>query len=73
MSEIRCQRAEEWGFDDDGRLTEWELNFDERVKFLGSLVEMGVYRVSGVLINDYGWIRDLKNAVKGVVLFQGKD
>ena len=33
-----------------------KLLFDERVKFLGSLVEMGIYRVSGILINDYGWM-----------------
>ena len=38
------------------QLTEWKLMFDERVKFLGSLVEMGIYRVSGILINDYGWM-----------------
>ena len=43
--------------------------FDERVKFLGSLVEMGIYRVSGILINDYGWVRDVKNALKDLVLF----
>ena len=56
----------------DGNLTQWEMIFDERVKFLGSLVEMGIYRVSGILINDYGWVRSLMDAVKGVVLFQGK-
>ena len=43
---------------DGGNLTQWEMVFAERVKFLGSLVEMEIYRVSGILINDYGWIRD---------------
>ena len=54
---------------DGGNLSQWEMVFDERVKFLGSLVEMGIYRVSGILINDYGRVRDVKNAVKGLVLF----
>ena len=52
-----------------GNLTQWEMFFDERVSFLGCLVEMGIYRVSGILINDYGWVRDAKNALKGLVLF----
>ena len=33
---------------DGGNLTQWEMFFDERVSFLGSLVEMGIYRVSGI-------------------------
>ena len=57
---------------DGGNLTQWKMIFDERVKFLGSLLEMGIYRVSGILINDYGWVRSVMDAVKGVVLFQGR-
>jgi len=54
---------------DGGNLTQWKMIFDERVKFLGSLVEMGVYRVSGILINDYGWVRKFKKALKDLLLF----
>ena len=65
-------RADDW---DDGKLTQGKMLFDERIKFLGSFVEMGIYRATGILINDYGWVRRVKNAVKEVVLFQrsGKD
>ena len=51
-------------------LTEWKMLFDERIKFLGSLVEMGIYRISGILINDYGWVRRMKKAMKDIILFE---
>lgn len=43
--------------------------FDERVKVLGFVVEMGIYRVSGILINDYEWVLRMKKWVKDLVLF----
>ena len=48
------QKTREWI--KGGNLTQWEMFFDERVSFLGCLVEMGIYRVSGILINDYRWM-----------------
>ena len=43
--------------------------FNERIKFLGSLIEMSVYRTTGLLINDYAGVQQVKNALKEVVLF----
>ncbi|MBR9980885.1 MAG: hypothetical protein KFF50_07650, partial [Desulfatitalea sp.] len=45
--------------------------FNENIKFWGSAVEMGIYRMMGVLINDYAWVRQSKDAVKKRVLFDG--
>jgi hypothetical protein len=42
-----------------------KLLFDERVRFLGSLVEIGVYRVSGIFINEYEWVRMIRFAKDG--------
>ncbi len=50
-------------------ITQFQLLFDERVKFLGSLMEMGIYRITGILINDYNWLQQLKTTVKNIVLF----
>ena len=51
------------------RLTQLQVLFDERVKFLGSLMEMGIYRLTGILINDYAWLQQLKTTVKNIMLF----
>lgn len=45
--------------------------FNENIKFWGSYMEMGIYRMVGVLINDYAWVRQSKDAVKKRVLFDG--
>ncbi len=50
-------------------ITQFQLLLDERVKFLGSLMEMGIYRITGILINDYDWLQQLKTHIKNLVLF----
>ncbi len=51
------------------RRIRYQLLFNERIKFLGSLMEMGLYRITGILINDYDGLRQLKEGAKRLVLF----
>ncbi len=46
-----------------------QVLFDERIKFLGSLLEMGIYRATGALLNDSERIRQAKTNVKRLILF----
>ena len=54
---------------DKRQTTQSKMLFNERIKFLGSLIEMSVYRTTGLLINDYAGVQQVKNALKEVVLF----
>jgi uncharacterized SAM-binding protein YcdF (DUF218 family) len=54
---------------DKRQTTQSKMLFNERIKFLGSLIEMSVYRTTGLLINDYAGVQQVKNAIKEVVLF----